>query len=312
MSYVSEKEAILKTKIIPQTKRDDLEEFWTRSVAEMRAVPLKITREKISTPYDKFFTTYDVAFNTHDKTIVHAYFSCPNNAEGKLPCVAYYHGGSGHRDIYPDMVATGACCFAMDVRSQGGTSRDDAEYSLGDYNGGFMTRGLLDKNEFYMRNIYLDAVRAMDVIASFDEVHPDRIVTYGASQGGALSLVASALSGRSRKCYAIVTSYSCIHRRTELGTGVFESTHKHLKVYPHHTDKAMETLSYFDVNNIVSMMKTPTSFCLGLADAICLPEFVYSAYHHTPCEKELLMYPFVPHTIPRDYKLYAQTEIAKL
>ena len=78
----------------------------------------------------------------------------------------------------------------------------NAEYRFnmfGDLNGALMTRGVLDKNEFYMKHIFLDAVREMDVIASLPEVDPERIVTYGGSQGGGLSVVASGLSGHSKR-----------------------------------------------------------------------------------------------------------------
>ena len=311
MTFIEQKEEALKHKIIPQTAREDFEGFWQEAIRAMRAVPLSYTREKIKTPYDKTFTTYKIFYNTHDNTKVAAFFSCPNNATGKLPCVAHFHGGSLQKEIQPGILATGVCCFSIDVRSQGGETVDKADYST-DFNSGLMTLGVLDKNEFYMKNIYLDAVRAMDVIADLPEVDAARIVTYGGSQGGALSIVASALSGKSIKCYTNETSYCCIHRRVELGTRIFRNTYDFLKSYPHHTDAVMETVSYFDVNNMVSLLKVPTSFCLGLADDVCLPEFVYSAYTHATCEKELMMIPFTPHTTPKAYRELVFTELAKL
>ena len=201
MYYEQQKAAELEKKVIPQTKKADFEEFWKTQVEALRKIPLQYTREKLDLPYEKTFLSYKITYNTHDDTMVDAYFSCPVNSEGKkLPCVVRYHGGSGHKEIYADIVATGVCCLAIDVRSQGGTTVDKAVYHSGDRNGGLMTRGVLDKNEFYMRNIYLDAVRAVDLAAILPEVDPERIVTYGGSQGGALSIVASALSGRSKKC----------------------------------------------------------------------------------------------------------------
>ncbi|MBE6581432.1 MAG: acetylxylan esterase [Ruminococcaceae bacterium] len=298
MNFIERKEEALKKKIIPETKCADFEAFWQKAIADMRQVPLSFTKEKIDTPYDKTFTTYKIFYNTHDNTKVAAYFSCPNNAQGPLPCVAHFHGGSMQKEIQPGILATGVCCFSIDVRSQGGETVDKADYST-DFNSGLMTLGVLDKNEFYMKNIYLDAIRAIDLIATLPEVDPQRIVTYGGSQGGALSIVASALSGKSIKCFTNETSYCCIHRRVELGTRIFRSTYDFLKAYPHHTDAVMETVSYFDVNNIVSLLKVPTYFCLGFADDVCLPEFVYSAYTHATCEKELMMIPFTPHTTPK-------------
>ena len=311
MTFIKQKEEALMGKVIAQTKKEDFEAFWQQAVVAMRAVPLSYTREKVDTPYDKSFTTYKIVYNTHDGTKVVALFSCPNDVRGPLPCVAHFHGGSLCKKIWPDILATGVCCFDIDVRSQGGETVDKADYST-DYNGALMTKGVLDKNEFYMKNIYLDAVRALDVIADLPEVDAARIVTYGGSQGGALSITASALSGRSIKCYTNETSYCCIHRRIEIGSRIFAPTKEYLKNYPHHTDAVMETVSYFDVNNMVSLLKVPTSFCLGLADDVCLPEFVYSAYTHAACEKELMIVPFTPHMSPKCYHEFVLNELARM
>lgn len=317
MYYEQQKAAELEKKVIPQTKKADFEEFWKTQVEALRKIPLQYTREKLDLPYEKTFLSYKIAYNTHDDTVVEAFFSCPRDCKDKkLPCVVLYHGGNGFKDIYADIVATGVCCFAIDVRSQGGTTIDRGEYHSGDRTGGLMTRGVLDKNEYYMKNIYLDAVRALDVVAQLIEVDPERIVTYGASQGGALSIVASALSSRSKKCYTVVTSYCCLQKRvegrSEKQSGIFEPTHRFLRYNPCYTDKVMDTLSYFDINNLVSLLKVPTSFCLGLMDEICLPEYVYSAYAHANCEKEMHMYPFAPHCIPEDYKLLTYREFSAL
>ena len=315
MYYEMRKEAELKNQIHPQYKPADFEEFWTSNIAALRAVPIEYTREKISTKYDDMFSTYLVKFNTHDDTIVEAYFSVPLSYDGKkkLPCVSFYHGGRGSKSIQPGVVANGVCCFMIDVREQKeGSTLDKAVYHSGDEERSLMTRGVLDHNEFYMKNIYLDAVRAMDVIAQLEEVDPERIVTYGASQGGALSTVASAFSGRSRKCYSIVSSYSVLEKRVEDGTGIFESTNKFLTKHPEHTDRVMETLSYFDMLNVVSFLKVPASFCLGLADAICLPSYVYSIYHHAECKKSMILYPFTPHCFPPDFVKKAYSEFAEL
>lgn len=317
MYYEMRKEAELKNQIHPQYKPADFEEFWTSNIAALKAIPIEYTREKIETKYDDKFNTYLVKFNTHDDTVVEAYYSVPLSYCGKkLPCVAFYHGGRGSKSIQPAIVETGVCCFAIDVREQKeGSTIDKAIYHSCDEDRGLMTRGVLDHNEFYMKNIYLDAVRAMDVIAQLEEVDAERIVTYGASQGGALSTVASAFSGRSRKCYSIVSSYSVLEKRIEDGTGIFGTTNKFLTKHPEYTDSVMETISYFDMINVVSFLKVQASFCLGLADEICLPSYVYSIYHHADCDKSIILYPFTPHCFPPDFvRRFREemTELAKL
>ena len=308
-NYVKENEAALQEKVIPQNCPEDLEQFWQTAVAQLRAVPLQVKRKKLRTPYDRTISTWELRVNTHDATELVAWFSYPANADEKLPCVVYFHGGSMYKMLHHDIVATGVCCLDMDVRGQGGESVDRADYPSGNYNGSLMTRGLLDRNSYYLRNIYLDAIRMMDVAASLPEVDPERIVTYGGSQGGALSIVASAFSGHSKKCYSFLTSYCCLRQRVEKATASCKGISEYLKRFPEDTDRIMENLSYFDVKNLVSFLKVPTDFCLGLADDICLPHFVYSAYHHTKCEKSIMILPFTPHYfIPPTFQEHAYFE----
>ncbi len=313
MTYAERREEILKTQIIPQTMEEDFEEFWVNSVAAMRKIPIKTERKLLDLPY-KTFKTYEIRYTTHDDTVVTAYFSVPNTNDGeKLPCVAVYHGGGGYRGIFPDIVATGVCTFCMDGRSQGGKTFDRAKYDIiSDCPGGIMAHGLDDKNNHYMKNLYLDAVRAIDVIETLPEVDSEKIVAYGMSQGGALTIAATALSGKVKKAYPVVHSYSCLEKRVDNGSGVFEAVKAYLHRYPSKTDEAFKTLSYFDVNNMVSLLKVPTEFFLGLTDPICLPQFVYSSYAHTKAPKKIILSPYTAHEISREYQLELYREFAKL
>ena len=316
MKYIEKIEAELRGKVIEQTKKSDFESFWRGEVEKLRAVPLKISRTRLDLPY-RAFDAYEIEYSTHDETKVCAYFYVPRYmGDKKLPCVSVFHGGGGHgpfTSIVTDIVSTGVCVFCIDVRSQGGKTYDRAEYEiLDDYRGALMTHGVLDKENFYMRNIYLDAVRAIDVIASLPEVDGDKIVSYGASQGGALSIVAGALSGKVKKVYAAVPSYGCLVQRVEAGSGVFGATKSFLTLYPEHTDRVMDTLSYFDVNNMASLLGVPSFFQIGLSDPTCLPSFVYSVYTHAAGPKELLISPFTPHVISTEFKLRAYEEFQAL
>jgi cephalosporin-C deacetylase-like acetyl esterase len=64
--------------------------------------------------------------------------------------------------------------------------------------------------------------------------------------------------------------------------------------------------------NMVSLLKVPASFALALSDDVCLPEFVYSAYAHARCEKDISLHPSSPQTTPPAYKERVLFELAAL
>lgn len=63
---------------------------------------------------------------------------------------------------------------------------------------------------------------------------------------------------------------------------------------------------------MVSLLKIPTEFFLGLADPTCLPSFVYFPYAHTESEKNIVFGPFTPHTISNEYKYKLLGDFAAL
>ena len=98
----------------------------------------------------------------------------------------------------------------------------------------------------------------------------------------------------------------------EAGSGVFNRVRDLIWKYPETADRILENLTYFDINNMVSLMKVPLDVCMGLSDPICLPHFVYSVYHHADCPKNLRMYPFTPHKSRKDYLEEIYQELAEL
>lgn len=312
MGYIEEKEAELKTKIIPQCAKDDFWEFWQNEVAQLRKIPLKVERKRLEGPYDRYFVTDEITYNTHDDTMVKAWFTYPaNKPKEKLPCVAFFHGGGGRRSRPLDIVATGVCVFAIDVRGQGGHTPDKGNYDI-ENRGKIATRGILSHHNYYLKNVYLDAIRAIDVIMTLPEVDTSKIVSTGISQGGALSIVTATLSGHVRECIASCPSYNCLKQRVENGSGIFEATKAFLTNYPHYTDQVLDTLSYFDVNNMVSYMEVPFTLHLGMIDHICLPHFVYSVWTHAKNKKRLWMAPFTAHVTTPEFTNFRAAEIAKL
>ena len=313
MTYAERKEEALKKLIIEGNAPSDLVEFWEEQIELLRKIPIKTERRKLDLPY-KSFDAYEIKFNTHDATEVLGYLCVPKHKEGeRLPLVLMYHGGGNASGIYPDVVATGVCTFSPDVRSQGALTYDKAVYDIcDDYRGALMTHGVLDKNNFYMRNIYLDAVRAAWVGAALPEVDPERIVAHGQSQGGALSIFSAIFSGVVKKVYPSVPSFSCLVDRVEAGSGVFEAVKKMLTKHPEYTDTALDTLSYFDINNLSALLRVPSHFSLGLIDGTCLPKFVYSVYHHAGGDKKITLDPFTPHRPSEAYLMEIYREFANM
>src|SRR5262249_41486166 len=142
----------------------------------------------------KNLKAYKVTFDGFHGGRIAGHYVRPAEA-GRYPAVMIYHGYSRRAPRPVEMLHyayAGAAAFSMDTRGQNGDSTDAALYPDG-HHSGWMTKGIRDPKTYYYRNAYADAVRALDLLASREEVDSKRIAVTGISQGGGLSLAAAAL-----------------------------------------------------------------------------------------------------------------------
>ena len=89
----------------------------------------------------------------------------------------------------------------MDARGQGGGyaggDTGDPVGSGGPTQPGFLTRGLESPETYYYRRVFVDAVRAVQVLRGYALVDAARVAVVGASQGGGIAL---AVAGTRTRC----------------------------------------------------------------------------------------------------------------
>ncbi len=281
------------------TAQDDFEGFWRANKEQSEQVPLNAAFERVEGSLP-MANVYDVSFDGADGVRVRGWYLTPRDVTEPLPAVVQFIGYSGGRD-YPHALAphvlNGFCAFIMDSRGQGGGTGQILTTSHGAQRG-FITHGILDKDEYYYRNFYLDTVRAVQAVAGRKEVDEDRIAAIGGSQGGALTIACAALSDQVKAMAPDVPWLSHFRRAVDIAVGPYEEITEFMKKHPERIEQAFETLSYYDNMNLVEMVKvTHAYYSVGLWDDICPPSTVYASYNRLPgeVEKSIEVYPYNKH-----------------
>ncbi len=281
------------------TRQPDFDSFWNKALEELAEIPLKYSLTSVDYPV-KGVKVFTLDFLSYNNANIQGSFAIPDTA-GPHPGLMLFHGynwaleGNLHETV--NWALHGYACFQMLVRGQQGHSCDNVPSSTG-HASGWMTKGILNPEEYYYRAVYLDAVCALEVLSSIDNVDPKRIGVTGGSQGGGLTLAAAALSDIPVVAVADFPYLSNFDRAIEITpTGPYNEFNEYFRrnTAPEIELQAKKTLSYFDIMNLAPRIKCHTWVSSGLIDTITPPSTIFAAYNHMTCSKEIATFRYFGH-----------------
>ncbi|OPJ62727.1 acetylxylan esterase [Clostridium oryzae] len=298
MGYIDDISRDLYTYLPELTKREDFDEFWENTISKAKSIPMNIKKEVYDYP-SPYVKAYSITYNGFDETRIHGLYLVPNflSKKEKYPCLIHYHGFSGNCGKPADFmqwIMMGIAVVSVDCRDQSGQTGNSAEYTNG-YTTNLNCKGILNKEEYYYRAVYMDCLKAIDFACEQKEVDQSKIIIEGGSQGGALTMAVCALDSRPYLALADVPSNSNIQKRVEGAFGSFSSVTDYLKHYPDKIEKAFETLSYFDTMNMADKITCKVLASVGLKDNICPGKLYFATYNRIKGEKYIKIYPFNGH-----------------
>lgn len=283
---------------------DDFDEFWSRTLAESRAVAMAPRFDLVQTGLT-LVDTYDVTFAGFAGEPIRGWLRLPaHRSGGPRPTVIEfvgYSGGRGHAHEPGQWALAGYANFVMDARGQGwgGLTTADTPDSVGVSLSvpGHMTAGITDPGDYYYRRVFTDAVLAIDAVRSHAEVDETQVLLTGPSQGGGIAIAAAALSSGVIGAMPDVPFLCNFPRATRLvDSRPYGEIVDYLKVHRGEADQVYRTLSYFDGALMARRAIMPALFSVALMDQVAPPSTVYSAYNAWACEdKTMLVYPFNEH-----------------
>jgi cephalosporin-C deacetylase len=280
----------------------DLDRYWSATLETAIAQPLGVTADR----HDLLLhgvDIYKVGFDGYDGGHISGWYVRPKG-EGTFPGVVVYHGYSGRAprplDLYT-LAAQGVAVVSFDCRGQNGESTDAARHESGSV-AGWMTQGIRSPHEYYYRYVYADAVRALEVLASFEEVEQDRIAVTGVSQGGGLALAAAALSERPVFGWADVPFLCDFRRAIEVVDKLpYTEISDFLRAHPSLEHDVWHTLSYVDLLNLANRISCPVVVSVALWDDVCPPSTIFGVFRQIgSAEKELRVMPYHRHETSYD------------
>jgi cephalosporin-C deacetylase len=284
-----------------RTAPADLKEFWERTKAE--AIETDFSSNKVEkTTYMADMKVYEVQYEGFGDTQIHGLFMLPKHAseEKPRPCLVTFPGytsDKGTPDDFARWIMMGIAVFSVDVRGQGGETGNRLGSSHG-MTKGWVTEGLLDLEYSYYKAMAVDALRAVSWASKQPEIDTSRIGAMGASQGGGLALLVTALHEAVCMTVADVPSLCHIDYGVLHSTGTLSEVAEFCRKHPDQLSHVLNNLSHFDLLNLADRIHVPVLISVGLKDPVCTPEQIFPVFHSlASVDKKLEIYPFTAHTV---------------
>jgi len=283
-------------KIRPYTQMPaDFDAFWEQTLAEARKTPVRYTMQPVEAYSDDKIDCYLVRLETGLGHHVYAYLTRPK-AAGKYP-VVLCPPGAGVKTIKEPLrhryyAENGFIRMEMEIHGLNPEIPADDFRDISKAFGDYLTMGLDNRDNYYMRRVYAACVRAIDFLTGLPDWNGRDVMVQGGSQGGALSLVTAGLDKRVTACEANHPALSDMAGYKDGGTGG----------YPHFcrmqgmmTDGKVKTMAYYDVVNFARRISCPVLMTWGYNDDVCPPTTSYAVYNVISAPKEALITPINEH-----------------
>ncbi len=274
-----------------QTLPDDFWEFWNHAKAEAAKVPLDAKLTLLSERCTEKADVYQVDIQNYQTgNRIYGILAKPK-APGKYPAVLQVPG-AGIRPYYGivDLAEKGV------ITLQVGIHGIPVIYETGLYNNlaaaalkNYQFFNMDDRDQYYYKRVYLGCVRAIDYLFSLPEFDGSTLAVWGGSQGGALSIVTTALDSRVKYLVSLypalcdLTGY--LHGRAGGWPHMFNESNAPFMA----KEDKIKVSAYYDVVNFAKSVKVPGFYTWGYNDETCPPTSFYSAYNQISAPKELFL-----------------------
>ena len=282
---------------------DQINAFWKETLDELGTVPMDAEVE-ISDPEGvmheavKTFQNHAVRMTSFGGIKIRGWYTTPigEPPAGGFPALISAPGYFGIQSLSMHYVRHGYAVLALYPRGQGEST---AEWTLD--HSTKATYHADDRYQYYYRGAFADLVRGVDFLSQRREVDPNRIGTWGMSQGGGFALAIAALDKRIKAASAEVAWPLHFKESVKIQDVPYREYYTMLAENPDKKEMIMENLEYFDAYNIGKNITCPTLMNAVTIDLVHPYHTIMPVFEQLTAKKSIIVYPDIEHGTRADF-----------
>ncbi len=242
---------------------EDFDAFWTTTLAELAKIPPDLKREEIART--ELSILYTVSFQVFNGERASAWLRVPLG-DGPFPARLELPP-SGVNALPPPGEST---AIEMKVAIHGfDVDKSDfpAQPPYPWPNGRYHNVGLASRESYFYRNVYARCWRAVDMLQMVPEIDAERIMVFGGSQGGGLSIVTAAFRPQVALAAPGFPGLCRLDWTIRDGIGSWPLSMDDIPE-GQSLEQMLHTLSYFDVANFIGRVRCPIVGTIGWMDNV--------------------------------------------
>jgi len=275
----------------------DFADFWAKAKDELAKIPLDARVTLLPERCTEKVNVYHVNLqNFPGDSRLYGILCVPVKA-GKYPALLTVPG-AGVRPYEGNIKMAEKGMITFDIGIHGiPVTMDVAVYNnLGDGAlRGYPNFNLDDRDRFYYKRVYMGCVRANDFIFSLPQFDGTNLAVTGGSQGGALSIITTALDPRVKWLAAYYPALCDVTGYLKGRAGGWPHYFSKNNLAFNNKKDKIKTCGYYDVVNFARMVKVPGMYSWGFNDDVCPPTSMYAAYNVIAANKSLYLVPETGH-----------------
>jgi cephalosporin-C deacetylase len=277
------------------TRESDYDFYWKNAISSIKQISMdrsEVDNKRLS---NSKFTVSDITFKSFMKTTISARLYLPKKKDYPHPIIIF------HDYLYNEpykgyRLDESFAYLFVELRGHQvfrGISYNDIFNNQQFESPGYMIENILDTETYYLRGVYLDCLRSIDMIRLVKAVDCNKIALMGKGIGAAAAAFCASRTDRVNALVLDSLTFADLEISQNKSAGFITSEINHFANTVRGKKRVLKrNLSYFDAVNVSDRIKIPLLMTTGIKSLSSPTECVFSFFNKsTSPDKTIEVYP---------------------